>query len=688
METALVSVIIPIYKVSEYLDVCVQSARSQTYRNLEIILVDDGSPDDCPQKCDEWAERDVRIKVIHKKNGGLSDARNAGLDVATGKYIYFLDGDDAIKPDLIETVVPYLESGVDLVAFNWERVYPDGKVKPCLHELGTYNLSLDNRVSFYFDTLLSYKIGWEAWSRIFRRDLIEAHQLRFADNRRIFAEDLFFSLCYCAHAKTVVSIPESLYCYSVRETSIMGQNQTKLNAGRMNELGKAVLQHFKKSEDCADLIDAFPAMHCLIIDNVASKEMYADIVAYRKKLLADINDWDFYSSTMKQLCKKPKYLYRVFSNSVVAERLSIIRYCLDNNYTALRIRNKVIYQLSNIIDAAGKNSADVKIEQVKIRQQKKKLFLIGTEEYGNIGDNQINESTVAFLIKALPDYTLYEITALEWGAKKEFWKKCISKKDLIAFAGGGNFGDTYPGAHELRAEVIRLFPKNYKIVFPQTIYYSDTDVGRNTLARDKALFTMNHNITIVAREQGSYETAKKEFACPVILAPDIVLSTEVKPTDAERSGILLCMRSDKEKVMADTERTRLENICCATGLEVSYTDLQLDYNVKKAYRRTIIDQKFQHFKDSRIVITDRLHGMIFAAITGTPCIVFSNFNHKVRGTYEWIQHLPYIRYAETVADVEKYLPDLLAMERCQYSNAALQPHFDQLEKVVKEHACN
>ena len=98
----LISVIVPVYKVEKYLNKCVQSIIQQTYTNLEIILVDDGSPDNCPQMCDEWAKKDSRIVVIHKKNGGLSDARNAGIAVAKGKYIGFVDSDDYIESTMYE----------------------------------------------------------------------------------------------------------------------------------------------------------------------------------------------------------------------------------------------------------------------------------------------------------------------------------------------------------------------------------------------------------------------------------------------------------------------------------------------------------------------------------------------------------------------------------------------------------
>ena len=98
----MISVIIPIYKVEEYLYDCVTSVINQTYTSLEIILVDDGSPDNCPQMCDDWAKKDSRIRVIHKKNGGLSDARNAGIEISTGEFIAFVDSDDYVENDWLE----------------------------------------------------------------------------------------------------------------------------------------------------------------------------------------------------------------------------------------------------------------------------------------------------------------------------------------------------------------------------------------------------------------------------------------------------------------------------------------------------------------------------------------------------------------------------------------------------------
>ena len=115
-----ISVIIPVYKVERYLDACVASVVGQTYPDLEIILVDDGSPDNCPALCDAWAAKDTRIRVIHRSNGGLSAARNSGLDVCTGDYIAFVDSDDRLGPETLERALRAQQrSGADLVLFHY-----------------------------------------------------------------------------------------------------------------------------------------------------------------------------------------------------------------------------------------------------------------------------------------------------------------------------------------------------------------------------------------------------------------------------------------------------------------------------------------------------------------------------------------------------------------------------------------
>ena len=128
----------------------------------------------------------------------------------------------------------------------------------------------------------------------------------------------------------------------------------------------------------------------------------------------------------------------------------------------------------------------------------------------------------------------------------------------------------------------------------------------------------------------------------------------------------------------------MEQLARKTGLTVERTDMVTEEPITAENRGEIVRKKLLSFASSKLVITDRLHGMIFAAITGTPCIVFSNYNHKVRGTYEWISYLPYIKFADKAEDVAAFLPELLAMQDCAYDNTPLKPYFDQLAKAIRE----
>jgi len=119
------------------------------------------------------------------------------------------------------------------------------------------------------------------------------------------------------------------------------------------------------------------------------------------------------------------------------------------------------------------------------------------------------------------------------------------------------------------------------------------------------------------------------------------------------------------------------------GLVCHWTDTHLETDVTKDTRREMIRNKMQEFAQAQLVVTDRLHGMVFSAVTGTPCIAFSNYNHKVKGTYQWIKYLPYIKYAETAEEAIAYIPELLAMKNCRFDNAPLQPYYEKLAEAVK-----
>lgn len=236
MNNEIISVIVPVYKVESYLERCIKSIVSQTYPNLQIILIDDGSPDDCSKICDEWNEIDKRVTVIHKPNGGLSDARNAGMKIVAGKYISFIDSDDMIFREYFETMLAVME-----------------KEQSEIVECSVVQFDEDNNINQYHDdnTIKSYgaedalsgliaenPFHQHVWNKLYRTGTI---------NNNFFPvgklnEDEFWTYQIFGRAKRVTRINKTMYYYFQRSTSIMGEN---FNLRRLDALeGKSNRQEY------------------------------------------------------------------------------------------------------------------------------------------------------------------------------------------------------------------------------------------------------------------------------------------------------------------------------------------------------------------------------------------------------------------------------------------------------------
>lgn len=216
----LISVIVPIYKVEKYLDECIESIVSQSYENIEIILVDDGSPDRCPEMCDAWAEKDSRIHVIHKENGGLSDARNAGMAASSGAFIAFVDSDDILEPEYIEYLHQAIcETGADVSECAYERF----RDKPEI-----VNNSCDGRCSpiiitkeealYHFSNCL-HPVNHQVWDKLYRRELIE--DIPFIYGRQ--SQDVLFSCHVFGKCNKIAFIDNILYHWRNHSESASGK---------------------------------------------------------------------------------------------------------------------------------------------------------------------------------------------------------------------------------------------------------------------------------------------------------------------------------------------------------------------------------------------------------------------------------------------------------------------------------
>lgn len=239
----LISIIIPVYKVEEYLNQCVRSVCSQTYSNLEIILVDDGSPDGCPQMCDQWANKDSRIKVIHQQNKGLSGARNSGLAQCKGEYVLYVDSDDTIDTDMVEHLYALIMKQNADIAMSTFR-FPEEKNK---HTKRISGEILSGNADEMLMVVAEYGL-WQSWGKLIKREF--AIKCPFCE--KMIYEDYENTSRLFVNTHNVVISMDGRYAYTVRGNSIMGERQkvTSIDFAKITDQILTLYKNSTFSETC------------------------------------------------------------------------------------------------------------------------------------------------------------------------------------------------------------------------------------------------------------------------------------------------------------------------------------------------------------------------------------------------------------------------------------------------------
>ncbi len=311
----------------------------------------------------------------------------------------------------------------------------------------------------------------------------------------------------------------------------------------------------------------------------------------------------------------------------------------------------------------------------------RKVILMGVPHHNNLGDNAIAIAEKKYIKDNFPEFQYYEIA-------EETLERCIDKvkdyvreNDIIFMHGGGNLGDEYLYVEEARRKVIQLFPNNTITILPQTMHFSNTKKGQEELEKSKEIYAKHKKLTIVAREKISYEEMKKQFPYNrVIQTTDMVTYLNETKKEGKREGVLFILRDDVEKDLDAEQIAKLRQIVKKYFDKIEYSDTAKGNPIKGKEREQKVEELLMKYRKSQLVITDRLHGMIFAAITSTPCIALKNYNHKVEATYETLKHLDYIKYVNSVDEVERQIQYLLNTEFEKYNNDFA---IRSLQKIVK-----
>lgn len=320
----------------------------------------------------------------------------------------------------------------------------------------------------------------------------------------------------------------------------------------------------------------------------------------------------------------------------------------------------------------------------------RKAILFGVPHHSNLGDHAIAIAEEQIIKEKFPEYEYKEVA-------EENTTKCINKvkeyitnDDILFIHGGGNLGNKYILSENGRREIIKSFPNNIIISFPQTMYFEENDEGIKELQKSKEIYNSHENLYFMAREEVSYKSMKEEFTnSTIFFTPDIVTILKMDDTKFQREGVLFIIRNDSEANIDKQFLNTIEQLCKREFQKVEYKDTASSGTIYQHQRQHRLNKMFDNYRKSKVVVTDRLHGMIFAAITGTPCIAIKNYNHKIYSSVKWFEKLPYIKYVskeDKIEEVEKSIKMFNENTRFTYDNNFSIDIFDEVFRKIKENS--
>lgn len=635
----LVSIIIPVYKVEKYLAECLDSVIHQTYSNIEMIVIDDGSPDQCGQICDEYAKKDPRIQVVHTENKGLSSARNTGLDLAKGEYVSFIDSDDSVATTFIENLVNvvctyHADLAICGIADAKESFDTSTEIFP--EELKKMNrkeviLSLPD---------LSEKenaLREVVWNKLYKRELFD--HICFP-NGRLYEDAATIYQVFWECQSEIVFLNKRLYFYRQREDSIVHE---KISIKRYDLL--------KACNEQVTFFQEHSKEHMPIL--LKKYQIMLKDAWYRTYFEMEDSRKEEYLKAILQESRKRFFSVFFHANCSCKERMM---------FTAFNVSPHSYYKMLDFIEALKRNWILVRHRVYQLTNSgKKEYLLLGTPHHDNIGDHVIRKGIQQFF-KTL-SIRSFELTQRECEDEALLKKleKQISKDATICITGGGFAGSLYKSkGKRLKIDntvsyYIEHF-KDYKVIlFPQSLYYEDNDQGSKIQKDDSELYQQVKNLHLFWREKKSYTLATKLFpTCHHYLCPDMALwlldgkKTKKKHTNGKA---LCCFRTDKERQPNATSFCHEWN-----QLSIPYdsTDTVASSNIPKGKSNRYIRQKIEQMEQYDFVVTDRLHGMIMSLLANTPCIVWDNISGKVKGVYEtWLTGNPNIQFCDKPESLKK-----------------------------------
>ena len=633
---SVISVIVPVYRVEPYLRTCVDSILNQTFRSLEIILVDDGSDDGCPDLCDKYAAFDHRIRVIHKENGGLSDARNAGLDIASGDYIGFVDSDDWIDPSMYENLLSAAErSGAAAACCDYACIDDvTGRIlekKAFGGKRCTTGIEAVREIMCNHDNIV-------VWNKLYRSELFQ--HVRFPSGE--YHEDNAVFCRTLGSAETVVFTGTLGYYYRLRQNGIMQSGAAKKHFQGLETARKEIEKYVSRSHP-----ELEPAFVCYDTSAAVLKLKY--FLREGKRENAGI---------IRSLTKTVRHNLRAYTSNPAVPKNKKRDAVLLSIEAYMAVRRLWHVYISLCKKAERLDPVLTRLEEIlryPSYAKNSRAILFNTPRHGNLGDHAIAAAEMQLLSEL-------EIPTVDfpWLSRCLHLLAALTPRDrLILISGGGCMGSLWANEERKIRRILRAFRNHSIVIFPQTVWFDLTSEKEKAFfEQSRRIYSEHPSLTLFVREQYSYDFIKKEIpSVTVKLVPDMAMLLESRHGQL-RDGVLLCLRNDREKKLEKEEERKLRGLLSRSCSRIRITDTVADRGIDPGKRAAELKKKLSEFSDSELVVTDRLHGMIFAAITETPCIVLNSRSYKLRGCYEWLRALDYIRFAGTTEELPAIIDEL------------------------------
>lgn len=285
----------------------------------------------------------------------------------------------------------------------------------------------------------------------------------------------------------------------------------------------------------------------------------------------------------------------------------------------------------------------------EIDEKQQTVWFLDAPDYGNLGDQAIAYATKKFLSDTLPNAQIVEIQESNLVASLSVLKNVVKPTDLIVLQGGGNMGNLYPRYEWIRRLVVRNFPDNKIVIFPQSVYFTADKSGQREKEVSGSVYRNHKNLTIFARDSQSKKKMEEFFpGINIQLSPDIVLYLTGLVKHNESKNIGVCIRDDQERSISNEQLENLLNRIKQDKsddcIDTLTTTAEISEPITETERETYVIEKLQEFSQYRLIITDRLHGMVFSYVVGTPCIAIDNKTGKSKALYnDWIKNSPLIK---------------------------------------------